>query len=93
MADQASDKAHAARALLAEVHCAGLFFAGDDVNDEPVFESALPGWVTLKVGPERPSSVRFSLANQAQIGMAVDCIPEALTTQPGVGSQSSANGV
>lgn len=57
------------------------------------FESALPGWVTVKVGPERPSSARFSLANQAQIGMAVDCLLEALTTQADVGSQSSANGV
>jgi trehalose 6-phosphate phosphatase len=73
--------------------CDRLFFAGDDLNDEPVFESALPGWATVKVGPERPSSARFSLANRAQIGMVVDCILEALTTQPGVGYQSSANGV
>lgn len=31
-------------------------FAYRILNDEPVFESALPGWVAVKVGPERPSS-------------------------------------
>ncbi len=81
VAEQAPDKAHAARALLAEVHCDRLFFAGDDLNDEPVFESALPDWVTVKVGPERPSGARFSLEDQAQVGMAVDCILQTLSAR------------
>jgi hypothetical protein len=25
-------------------------FAGDDVNDEPVFESAPPHWLTIRIG-------------------------------------------
>ena len=50
VAAQAPDMAHAARAVLAGVHCDRLFFAGDDLNDKPVFESALPDWVTVKAG-------------------------------------------
>ena len=32
------------------------FFAGDDVNDEPVFARAAPGWLTVKVGRDGPAS-------------------------------------
>ena len=34
----------------------GAFFAGDDVNDEPVFAVAQPAWVTVRVGGDDPDS-------------------------------------
>jgi len=35
------------------------FFAGDDVNDEPVFAAARPDWVTVRIGCERRESAAF----------------------------------
>ncbi|MBT9598224.1 MAG: trehalose-phosphatase [Vitreoscilla sp.] len=52
----APDKAVAVRAL---VHRSGVpcaIFAGDDVNDEPVFATAPSGWLTIRVGRDDPRS-------------------------------------
>ncbi|MBK6470529.1 MAG: trehalose-phosphatase [Betaproteobacteria bacterium] len=52
----APDKADAVRAL---VHRSGVvcaIFAGDDVNDEPVFATAPAGWLTIRVGRDDPRS-------------------------------------
>jgi trehalose 6-phosphate phosphatase len=62
IAADAPDKAHAVRALLARAGASNAFFAGDDINDEPVFAAAEPGWVTVRLGREhRPSHARFCL--------------------------------
>lgn len=52
----APDKADAVRALVQRsgVRCA--IFAGDDVNDEPVFAAAPAGWLTIRVGRDDPRS-------------------------------------
>jgi trehalose 6-phosphate phosphatase len=50
------------RALLARAGATNAFFAGDDINDEPVFAAAEPGWVTVRLGREhQPSHARFCL--------------------------------
>jgi trehalose 6-phosphate phosphatase len=69
----APDKAHAVRALLARSGATTAFFAGDDINDEPVFEAAEPGWVTVRVGREhRPSRARFYLESPRAMPAAID---------------------
>ena len=52
----APDKADAVRALVLRsgVRCA--IFAGDDVNDEPVFATAPADWLTIRVGRDDPRS-------------------------------------
>ncbi|MFO1329662.1 MAG: trehalose-phosphatase [Rubrivivax sp.] len=44
------DKADALLALVERCDADVALFAGDDVNDEPVFERAPSGWLTLRVG-------------------------------------------
>jgi trehalose 6-phosphate phosphatase len=56
MAAQAPDKADAVQRLQARCGAAAAFYAGDDVNDEPVFAAAPPHWVTVRVGREDPTS-------------------------------------
>jgi len=52
----APDKAHAVHALVTRSGAACAVFAGDDVNDEPVFESAPPTWLTVRIGRDAPAS-------------------------------------
>ena len=52
----APDKADAVQAMLVAVGADGVLFAGDDVNDEPVFERAGSDWLTLRVGTGVPRS-------------------------------------
>lgn len=52
----APDKADAMAELVRHCGCGGAFFAGDDVNDEPVFERAPEHWVTVRVGADGPPS-------------------------------------
>lgn len=69
----APDKAGAVHALAARcgAHC--VVFAGDDINDEPVFESAPPHWLTIRVGrDERRSRARFFLDSPNEIAMLLE---------------------
>ena len=50
MPADAPDKAAAVHALVARSACRSALFAGDDVNDEPVFVSAPDDWLTVRVG-------------------------------------------
>jgi trehalose 6-phosphate phosphatase len=52
----APDKADAVASLVARSGARGAVFVGDDVNDEPVFARAEPGWLTVKVGNDDPGS-------------------------------------
>lgn len=52
----APDKADAMRALVHRSGASCAIFAGDDVNDEPVFASAPEGWLTIRVGRDAPGS-------------------------------------
>ncbi|WP_395701523.1 trehalose-phosphatase [Aquabacterium sp.] len=73
MAREAPDKAHAMQALVARsgVRCA--LFAGDDVNDEPVFISAPPHWLTVRIGRDaRPTQARFYLDSPAETALMLE---------------------
>ena len=48
-------------------------FAGDDVNDEPVFESAPPHWLTIRIGrDERHCAARFFLDSSSEMAMLLE---------------------
>ena len=44
------DKGATLRALVRKTGAGAAFFAGDDVNDESVFEQAEPHWLTVRIG-------------------------------------------
>lgn len=50
------DKADAVNALVRRSGASCAIFAGDDVNDEPVFARASTGWLTIRVGRDDPGS-------------------------------------
>jgi trehalose 6-phosphate phosphatase len=69
----APDKAQAVHALVARCGAATAFFAGDDVNDEPVFASAPEDWLTLRVGRDGLASrARFCLEGPEEVIMLLD---------------------
>jgi trehalose 6-phosphate phosphatase len=70
----APDKAQAMQALVARCGARSALFAGDDVNDEPVFVAAPPHWLTVRIGPDlqRPSRARFYLHGPEEIGQMLD---------------------
>ena len=73
VASDAPDKADAVRRLMARAGADVAFFAGDDINDEPVFEAAQPGWVTVRIGCERhESAARFCLDGPHEIATLLD---------------------
>lgn len=70
------------KALLSLVQRGGFdaaFFAGDDVNDESVFERALPGWVTARVGPAPDSSAQFCLSSIDEMPHVIEAMIDRLT--------------
>jgi len=70
MPADAPDKAQAVHALVAQLGADAAFFAGDDVNDEPVFASAPAHWFTLRVGREAPvSQAKFCLEGPQEMAM------------------------
>ncbi len=79
----APDKASAVHGLVAHCGAGCAVFAGDDVNDEPVFESAPPHWLTIRIGrDERHSAARFFLDSPSETAMLLErmlvllCAPE-----------------
>ncbi len=69
-ARDAPDKAAALHALVARCGARCAIFAGDDLNDEPVFESSPPDWLTVRIGrDERLSRARFFLDSPAEVAM------------------------
>jgi trehalose 6-phosphate phosphatase len=50
----APDKAEALRGLVRRSGATRAVFAGDDLNDEPVFLAAQPGWLTVRIGARSP---------------------------------------
>lgn len=77
----APDKADAVRTLMERAGVTSAFFAGDDVNDEPVFESAAPDWLTVRVGrPELASHARFYLHGPQEMALLLDRTLAALAS-------------
>ncbi len=64
----APDKSDAVYALACRYGATHVIFAGDDVNDEPVFAGAPPHWLTIRIGRDAPSSrARFYLGAQGEM--------------------------
>lgn len=79
VAADAPDKAQAVRALLNRWRCDSVFFAGDDVNDEPVFAAAPAHWLTLRVGTERqPTHARWAIDAPDSLAQVLDRMEHAL---------------
>jgi trehalose 6-phosphate phosphatase len=75
VAADAPDKAVAVHRLIERAGVQSAFFAGDDVNDEPVFAAALPGWVTVRIGCERrASAARFCMDGPHEMAGVLDRI-------------------
>ena len=73
MAPDAPDKADAVQALVARSGASCALFAGDDVNDEPVFVSAPPDWLTVRIGRDDPASrARFFLNSPAEVAILLE---------------------
>ena len=69
----APDKADALRALVARSGSRVALYAGDDVNDEPVFEQAPPDWLTIRIGQaDTASKARFRLDSPQQTALLLD---------------------
>lgn len=70
---EAPDKAEAVHRLVRRCGASCAVFAGDDVNDEPVFAAAAPGWLTVRVGRDEPKSMaRFFLDSPAEMAMLLE---------------------
>jgi trehalose 6-phosphate phosphatase len=73
VAADAPDKAVAVQRLIERAGVDVAFFVGDDVNDEPVFVSALPGWLTVRIGCERrDSAARFCIDGPHEMAVVLD---------------------
>ncbi len=69
----APDKAAAVHALVARCGATCAVFAGDDINDEPVFESAPPAWLTIRIGcGDRRSRARYCLDSPAEVATLLE---------------------
>ena len=69
----APDKADAVHALVARCGADCAVFAGDDVNDEPVFASAPADWLTVRVGRDDPHSrARYFLDGPNEVALMLD---------------------
>ncbi len=74
----APDKGKALLALVARGRYDSAVFAGDDVNDESVFERALPGWVTVRVGADPDSRAQWCLESIEQMPALIDRMIEVM---------------
>ena len=79
---EAADKAQAVHALVARAGADRAFFAGDDINDEPVFAAAPPHWLTVRIGRDDPRSrARFSLDSPAEMALALQTMIDELQSR------------
>lgn len=66
----APDKADAVHALVRRSGASCALFAGDDVNDEPVFATAPAHWLTIRVGRDDPQSkARYFLDSPSEMAL------------------------
>ncbi|OYY62860.1 MAG: trehalose-phosphatase [Burkholderiales bacterium 28-67-8] len=69
----APDKADAVQNLVRRSGASCAIFAGDDVNDEPVFTAAPASWLTIRIGRDMPKSgARFFLDSPAEMAMLLE---------------------
>lgn len=73
VARAAPDKAGALALLVARCGAQGAVFAGDDVNDEPVFARREPTWFTVRVGRDHPhSQAMYCLDSTAEVAAMLE---------------------
>lgn len=83
VAKGAPDKAAAVHTLVARCGARCAVFAGDDLNDEPVFESAPPHWLTVRIGrSEGKSRARYFLDSPNEMAMLLERMLMVLPTLP-----------
>lgn len=81
----APDKAAAVHGLVQRGGAGAALFAGDDVNDEPVFAAAPLHWLTVRVGrDEHPSQARFFVDGPEQVALLLERLV-AMTGRPAGG--------
>lgn len=79
VASQAPDKAHAVASLVRRCGAGCAFFAGDDINDEPVFARPEPSWLTVRVGQTYPNSrARFFVDDTGEVEIMLERMLVAL---------------
>ncbi|HLL09982.1 MAG TPA: trehalose-phosphatase [Rubrivivax sp.] len=84
----APDKADAVMSLLAHCGAESAFFAGDDINDEPVFAAAPPHWLTVRIGRDDPTSrAMYFLDGPSEMGLLLQRMLDLL--HPPAGSASA----
>jgi trehalose 6-phosphate phosphatase len=82
----APDKADAVHGLVADCQAPCAVFAGDDINDEPVFASAPPHWLTIRIGRGDPHSrARYFLDSPNEVAMLLE---RMLTLLPADGADA-----
>jgi trehalose 6-phosphate phosphatase len=83
VAADAPDKWGAVQALLARSGARTALFVGDDVNDEPVFQHAPPGWLTVRVGCSDPQTrARFRIDGPGEIAPLLQRLLASLDAAP-----------
>ncbi len=66
----APDKGDAVHRLVQRTQAKNAVFVGDDLNDEAVFEKALPNWLTVRIGRDEPSSkATYFLDSHAEVAL------------------------
>jgi trehalose 6-phosphate phosphatase len=82
-AQGAPGKAHAVHALVARSGTTCALFVGDDDNDEPVFASAPPSWLTVRVGRDDVTSrARFFLDSPSEMALLLERVLANLPPPP-----------
>jgi trehalose 6-phosphate phosphatase len=75
----APDKGDAVVSLVQRAGCGVAIFVGDDLNDEPVFARAAPGWLTVRVGRgEADSRAAYFLSSHSEVETLLDAMLRAL---------------
>lgn len=73
------DKGDAVMALMAATGTKSVLFAGDDINDEAVFERATRDWLTVRIGnDDLRSKAQFFLTGQSELTQLLHELLQAL---------------
>jgi len=76
---RAPDKGQAVETLMARSGADTALFAGDDVNDESVFERAPPHWLTVRVGRDATSAARYYLDGTPDMALLLEQLRSLLS--------------
>ena len=65
------DKGDALAAIVAQTASGAAVFAGDDINDEAVFERAAPPWLTIRIGRDKLSAAMYMVDDEAELAQVL----------------------